>query len=69
MMHSGENLNQGFSKIDPTSDLFVDSLTGVLVDRLTSLSEPLDLLLVAFLLCLLYVLGVPDLERKELNMS
>ena len=49
--------------------LFVDSLTGVLVDRLTSLSEPLDLLLVAFLLCLLYVLGVPDLERKELNMS
>jgi len=40
--------------------LFVDSLTGVLVDRLTRLSEPLDLLLVAFLFCLLYVLGVPD---------
>jgi len=40
--------------------LFVDSLTGVLVDRLTSLAELLNLLLVAFLLCLLYVLGVPD---------
>jgi predicted neutral ceramidase superfamily lipid hydrolase len=40
--------------------LFVDSLAGVLVDRLTCLPELLDLLLVALLLCLLYILGVPD---------
>ena len=43
--------------------LFVDSLTGVLVDRLTCLSELLDLLFVTLLLCLLYVLGVPYLEN------
>merc|ERR1719330_1806608 len=40
--------------------LLVDGLTGVLVDCLTGLSELLDLLLVAFLLCLLNILRVPD---------
>merc|ERR1711973_694976 len=40
--------------------LFVDSLTGVLVDSLTGLSELLNLLLVTLLLYLLDVLCVPD---------
>merc|ERR1711972_210383 len=40
--------------------LFVDSLTGVLVDSLTGLSELLNLLLVTLLLYLLDVLRVPD---------
>jgi len=40
--------------------LLVDSLTGVLVDCLTCLSELLDLLLVALFFRLLYILGVPD---------
>merc|ERR1719330_1358885 len=40
--------------------LLVDGLTGVLVDCLTGLSELLNLLLVAFLLCLLNILCVPD---------
>jgi len=40
--------------------LLVDGLTGVLVDCLTGLSELLDLLLVALLLCLLNILRVPD---------
>merc|ERR1712145_19307 len=40
--------------------LFVDSLTRVLVDCLARLSELLDLLLMTFFLCLLYVLSVPD---------
>merc|ERR1712203_1006502 len=40
--------------------LFVDGLTGVLVDCLAGLSELLYLLLVALLLRLLNVLGVPN---------
>jgi len=43
--------------------LFVNSLTGVLVDGLTGLSELLNLLLMTLLLYLLDVLRVPDLER------
>jgi len=45
--------------------LFVNSLTRVLVDCLACLSELLDLFLVTFFLCLLYVLSVPDLETKD----
>jgi len=42
------------------ANLFVDSLAGVLVDCLACLSELLDLLLVTFFFCLLYILGVPN---------